>query len=685
MHFTHYLYTLPKASPFYFLLIVLGLLATPVAASNTTDHQEIEKLLALLSEQTTLATQTRLNSDFVPGMMSIMSGEEMERKGFLTLWDAMGYLPGVQRSIDSSGMRSLTVRGVSQANGSAKVRLLLNNVVLNSSSTSSLGTLLDTPVKQIKTVEFIRGPGSAIHGEFALTGVINVITRNQGKLVAIGLGSDKGVSISGLMTFNQSSDPIYGSVNISANETDGEMIKSGKDRTPVGINGYAPGLINNKRDHFSAIVDLHISDLDLLIQYQQNNRGDYFGFRNYLPPPNKKTVISDTITTFNVGQKIELSDQLNATWSLNHSQNLSEKNTQFLGVAEIYSGLPSDNDIVSDLDIEEHRSEAKVNLKYTTGSHKLFTEYSFVDLSVKQYQQSINLDPITGLPDSTLNPVPTPVNSGQNRTTSSFVVQDEFEIDDYKTITAGFRYDKYDDIKNNVSPRIAFVWRLSQRNIFKAQYAEAFRPPTLLELNGAINGEIKPEIINTSEVSFIHIDNDYSVRNTIHYSTINDLIAFHNTTPFGYSNFENNSIAGFEFEFSKQFTNEFNLSTNLNVQDNNNPSSVLTLNEIPPWFLSTIMEYKFQPRNTFNLLLQYIPETDRTPGDTQTKLPSLLQADISFHHNSFLGYSNLEITGSVKNLLGEDIRFASPIDTYPDDYLYSDSPSIWIEMTFRPE
>ena len=477
------------------LSISTAFISTHSASGYSNEQQEIDTLLQLLSSQTTLATNTRLNADFVPGIINIMSGEEMQRKGFTNLWQVMGYMPGVQRTIDSTGMRTLTIRGISQSIGSGKIKLLLNNVTLNSSSSSTTGTFFDTPVHQIDRVEFIRGPGSAIHGEFAFAGVINVITKNEGQQYAAGTGSNEGASIHALKDFHDAANLYRASLNFSATQTHGENLDSGTDRTASGITGYAPGQVNNKKDAISAIVDLDFSDFKLLLQYQQSNRGDHFGINNYLPPANKQTVISDTIFAVQIGQTLDLNNKLSASWSLSHLKNLSEKNAQFLGVAESFGGVAGNDDIISNVDIQEQRNEASLNLIYRLDRHTLLTQLSYIDISIDQYQQFINLDPVTLLPDTMLNEFPAPINKGQGRKTSSLVLQDEYSIDDARTITAGLRYDHYDDIGDNVSPRIALVWILSKQNILKFQYAEAFRPPILLELNGAINASINPEII----------------------------------------------------------------------------------------------------------------------------------------------------------------------------------------------
>ena len=109
-----------------YLIILLALTAGGVSAQESSEQDELDEFLNLLEQQTSLATTTRLNADFVPGMLSVLDYEQMQRRGFRILWEALGSLPGVQTTMSSTGMRSVTVRGVGGIFEPSKVKLLLN-------------------------------------------------------------------------------------------------------------------------------------------------------------------------------------------------------------------------------------------------------------------------------------------------------------------------------------------------------------------------------------------------------------------------------------------------------------------------------------------------------------------------------------------------------------------------------
>ena len=80
--------------PLTHLTALLALFASYcVMAQDSTEEDELNQFLDLLNQQTSIATKTRLNADFVPGMLSVLDAEQMQRRGFKTLWDALESLP----------------------------------------------------------------------------------------------------------------------------------------------------------------------------------------------------------------------------------------------------------------------------------------------------------------------------------------------------------------------------------------------------------------------------------------------------------------------------------------------------------------------------------------------------------------------------------------------------------------
>ena len=649
-------------------------------AQDSSEQDELNQFMHLLEQQTSLATDTRINADYVPGMLSVLSAEQMERRGFRTLWEALASLPGVQATMNETGMRSITVRGIGEIFEPSKVKLLLNGKALNASASATTGTLYETPIEQIERVEFIRGPGSAIYGEFAFAGVVNVITRQQGEHYSAGIESGDGYTFSALYSYADPGGDYKTSINFAASQADGEDIDSGLDRTPAGTPTYAPGPINNKRDFVSAILSFETGDLFALLQFQEGNRGDYFGTNNLLPPDDRQTVISESVLSADVRQFFQLDEQLSGAWSLNLLNTKTDQNSLFFGEAEFFDTVSTEDDVTADSLIEEQRIEAEVNLTYEVSAHTLFGALILTDIEVVKSEQFISLDPVTGLPTPTQNEFPSPVGDSDDRGSVSLVLQDEYRIDDRLTLTAGLRYDNYEDIDSNVSPRIALVWRRTDQHIFKTQLARAFKPPSLIEDSGSLEVDIESETNDTLEFGHIYQGADLVLRNTIYFSKLDNLILFQDFAPFGYYNSGSFDLRGYELEVETSVGSEWDINASLSLQDYVDEK----LPGAAPWMLKLGVEYALMPLTGLHLQVNSFGSRDREEADTRSDFEQTTQADVSLRMQNFNDIDGLTFRAGILNVLDDELKHPAPLDTYPDDYPYSDGAMLWAQFIYQP-
>ncbi len=661
-------------------LLLLAGLAPGLQAQNGDEQDEMQQFLQLLEQQTTLATQTRINADFVPGMFTVIDADELRRRGFRNVWEALASIPGVRTVMNETGMRSLSVRGVGMTFEPSKVKLLLNGKAVNASASATTGPIYDTPINQVERIEFIRGPGSAVHGEFAFAGVLNVITRNQGQQYSAGFESEDGAEFSALYTIASDDGDYRASLNLAAGETDGQNIDSGPDRSPAGVAGYAPGPINNKRDIISAIIDFEAPNTRALLQFQQHNRGDHFGSNNLLPPDSSQTVISEEVLSADISQSFDIDQSLSLGWSLNLLHNSTEQNELFLGTAEALTGLEDEDDIVADTRLEEERIEAGFEANYSEGRHALLAKLIVTDIEVTRSEKFINLDPVRDTPSNVFNEFPAEVAESADRSAVSLVLQDEISIDDRLTLTAGLRYDDYEDIDANTSPRIALVWRRTDKHVFKTQFARAFRPPSLAETSRSREVNLESETNDTLEFGHIYHNADLVVRNTFYLSRLDDLIVFQEEAPSGYYNADSADLRGYELELQKDFGDRWEILSSLSLQD-------YADDELPgaaPWMLKIGAGYELLPLTTLHLQLNSIAERTRAPGDPRSDFEATTQLDATLLRRNWLEVDGLDLRFGIVNVLDEELKHPAPADTYDDDYPYSDGVMLWAQIIYQP-
>lgn len=663
--------------PLFALLAFL--VAAEVRAQDGSDDAELGDLLEILNQQTTLATNTRLNADFVPGMVSVLTAEQLERRGLRDLWEALDTIPGVRSYLDASGARAITVRGIGDLFEPGKVKLLLNGVAVNASASATSGTIFDTPAAQIERIELIRGPGSALHGEFAFAGVLNVITRSNATGFAGGFDSAGGAGAVALFDLAAESSDVDASLNLAVTRSDGEDIESGRDRSD-GIPSYSPDSINNPREFVSAILDIKAGDLRGLIQFQQGRRGDYFGSNDLLPPDDSEFVITDQLFSATLSQPFRPGADIDAEWSLGAVYHTTDKDDLFFGRPEAFGGLASDDDVFADSQLEERRLEARLSLQTVRGAHSLYGELSAAHIKAIESERFFNLDPVTNLPSPTVNEFDAPVDAGTVRKTLSLALQDEFRIDERMTLTSGIRFDDYQRVGEQLSPRIALVWRQDARHVYKAQVARAFRPPSLIEEQGAIGEKIDPESNDTIEFGHVYDRSDLVLRNTLYYTRLEDLIWFQDSPPFGYRNVDSLELTGYEIEFEQEIDDAWHIHASLSLQDYADDG----LPGAAPWMLKVGAGYALAPLTEVYLQLNSIAERERAEEDSRSNFEQTTQLDVALRRRNFAGVGGLDLNVGIENLLDERLKHPAPADTYPADYPYTDGASIWLRLVYRP-
>jgi outer membrane cobalamin receptor len=128
----------------------------------------------------------------VPANVTVLNREDIERSAARTLDDLLRQIPGFSLFRRSSSLvahpttQGVSLRGIGPS-GVSRTLVLLDGVPLN----DPFGGWVywsKVPLESIEPLEVVRGGGSALYGNYALGGVINIVTRKpqasgiQGKL-----------------------------------------------------------------------------------------------------------------------------------------------------------------------------------------------------------------------------------------------------------------------------------------------------------------------------------------------------------------------------------------------------------------------------------------------------------------------------------------------------------------------
>lgn len=123
----------------------------------------------------TIASRTPQTLARASSVVTVLTAAEIRERGYRTLADVLGSIPGVYISVSEDGRRLAWVRGVT-APENDRILLLVDGVPWHDGLSNHAWIDEYLPLNIVRQVEVIRGPASASYGTNALAAVINVVT-----------------------------------------------------------------------------------------------------------------------------------------------------------------------------------------------------------------------------------------------------------------------------------------------------------------------------------------------------------------------------------------------------------------------------------------------------------------------------------------------------------------------------
>jgi outer membrane receptor for ferrienterochelin and colicins len=167
-------------------LAVVGTMSS-LAMANEAEETTKEKEAAQLQTIVVSATGSEQNIADAPASISVITAEELEKKSYSDVTDALKNVPGVN-IIGNGPDKSISIRGM----GADYTLFLIDGKPAQGGDAYKIrggypGAQVSymPPVEAIERIEVIRGPASALYGSDAIGGVINIITKKHSdKLIA---------------------------------------------------------------------------------------------------------------------------------------------------------------------------------------------------------------------------------------------------------------------------------------------------------------------------------------------------------------------------------------------------------------------------------------------------------------------------------------------------------------------
>ena len=621
-----------------------------------------------------------------PAIMSVITSKQIKQMGFRTLTEILRIVPGFYISMDETGEKEIAVRGVLD-DASQKIKVLIDGHSINDVwRGGAMWNFDDLPVENIKRIEVIRGPGSALYGQNAFLAVVNIITKDTEDIDGFQVTTSGG-SFS-TQNYNLLFGRELGDLKISGFldyfDTQGFSRKIEQDVLFPATASRSPGQSQNRKEKTDLNLRLSYNNLEAKAKYMKKRRKDYIGVGDAL---NEESILRDTYMFTELTYKLSLNEKLNMTPKIyydqyNYDPFFEQRPDGHLGVYP--------EGIKGQLRFKQRTIgfENQVNYKLFEGNELTFgLQYEWIHQHDIKYSK--NSHPVT---DANLTTVTDfthdlPFTRKATRHIYAFYLQDEWNVTKDIDLTVGVRHDRFTRFEGTTNPRIGLIWRFIEDAHLKLLLATAFKAPSFQEMfltNNSVkigNPSLDPEKINTFEIGLgYNFTKHIRASMNYFYNRIRDKIILDAGSPKQFQNGGGSRIQGIEAEWKADFGNDNYVFANYTFQDAEDTRNRNRLPDVPVHSGNIGINAGLCEYANANLITLLSGPRPREDGDTRRDIPGQAIVNLTLIGKNFV--DNFEVRGSVFNLFDKSYYDPSPQNTVPTDYPQQ-GRSFIIELRFE--
>ncbi len=673
------------------ILVVLACLLWPAHAIAAPDNGNgqlaaVDPELGLFFEQEDLivtATKQPQTLKKAPAVATVFTARDIRLMGARDIMDVLKRVPGIGVSKSFYGPDNIEVRGLLGFR-SEQVKFLIDGVSVNNLSGGAAWNYDSLSVDNVKRIEVIRGPSSALYGTDAMSAIINIITKKgediDGAAVSAGGGSFN------TQKYYFEAGKKYGNdldvaFTIDYITTDGDKLNVGADS--IGNSGDTEDFLKK----LDTQLRLSYKDLALNFKHIMQKKGGFLGAGKAVNNESEQD-LENYLAELSYRRSF-LDEKLALTVKAYYRHH--EYDIYWEIFPEGFPGYP-DGMIGNPLGKEKDFG-VETQTDWRLGKKNLLTiGASFEKQEQYDIRSITNFHPITFAPLGSIMDITSWGAHARNETRyiKAVYLQDIWDISDDLSLTLGVRHDNYSDFGGTTNPRAALVWEFKERWDLKLMYATAFRAPHFQELyiinNPSIlgNPDLKPEEMETFEVSLGHTDRaGTSARVSWFHNTFTERIEgvlSPGPSFLVYANTGGARVWGIEGELEKAvLKNGSKIYANYTYQDTEDRDTHRVLANVAKHKGNVGADIAITENFNANLNVFWSGERPRAMGDPRDALASYTLVDATLIATGF--YKDLELRLSGHNIFDE--KYEDPEDiTVPGD-LPRDGVSVMADVTYR--
>ena len=585
----------------------------PSGGGHDLDALDLE---SLLNTKVITASKFSENLTDAPGIISVISQDELRRFGGITLQEILQRVPGLSLASAYFTDRSLVAaRGDQTKINGGHILFLINGrptrEVLEGGLISDL--LEAFPVNALERIEVIKGPGSVLYGSNAFAAVVNLITKKaeSNGLALSGFGGEKGAKgSSGQVMIKRGDFSLFG----------------------AGQFHQKPNWNTDYRLPISLIGDPVAPPVPLIqpIGFEDRGDGAYLGasyknlaFMSSFTESHAPSFVRGSIASnkwrrgfADLEYALKATDQWDMTFNATYTRNTFDN-----------YGYPSIGRDSQELVLEWTNS--------VTVSNRDRLIFGTLFNHTQGQETYFGIAP------------PIQISDG-SRPGGAFYGQWDHQLIDTVKLVGGFQFNKMEGTGVNVVPRVGAIWNPTSHIGVKALYSGAFRAPSINETmlnHPALQGTpgLRPEKVSTLDISVGYQANRFQGALTYFHSRQTDSIIV-DTRPvrWVYLNLGQATFQGFELEGKYYLRKSFFLTGSVSYQANRDDDGDgdTNITPVPNFGAKGGLSYRAENGLTLSIFDNYQGHINGFSGPTVNPLPNayhLLSSHVRYDLSRHLG------------------------------------------------
>lgn len=525
---------------FAIVFAALFISPTPLHAASLSELTS-SSLEELMQQEVTSVSRKQENLYTAPAAVYVITAEDIRRRGFNNIPEALAMAPGVQvRAIDGNKW-SIGVRGHSGIYSNKLLVQIDGRSIYTPTFSGVYWDQHEIPMSDIERIEVIRGSGATLWGANAVNGIINIITKHtsdsRGAKIQVSAGNQDDGSAS-IRYGDQINENTFFRINAQRKETDSNSRYNGL--------GDANDSTTNHSLHVRLDSELSETDsIELSAGLHDNKTQQTVSVLN-MPPP--------SFFSINNQDQVDLkSFYLKGNWKHLH-QNGVQSNLQ------VFIDHYDRKELYLEQDLITYDLDYQLTLP-ALGSHNLILGmgYRRVDADyLNSYAVSI-------LPNEA------------NMDLYSFYAQDEYIIvPEQLSLTFGSKFEHHDFTGWEIQPNVRIAYSPTPGHFTWGAISKAVRTPSIAERGSNIQGgltfpsttwvngsmEIDAENVTSYEIGYRYFSSNlYTFDAAFFYNDYDDYLSFEQINPITFQ--MGNKLSG--KSFGVELTSVWQLSASVQL------------------------------------------------------------------------------------------------------------------------